>query len=100
MRLYNRDYQQLAQKCADCANAGISAVSVEKKDETLTLTVDVTVEGYTEDDYYNGTGAFVPVTAECRVIDVELSSLNDKAKTPNVDTARIEKETENILLTI
>lgn len=100
MRLYNRDYEQLAQKCADCANAGVSAVSVEKKDETLTLTVDVTVEGYTEDDYYNGTGAFVPVTAECRILDVELSSLDENAKTPDIDTARIETATENILLTL
>lgn len=100
MKLYERDYADLARKCADCANAGISAVSVGKKDETLTLTVDVTVEGYTEDDYYNGTGAFIPVTAECRVIDVELSSLDEKAKTPNVDTARIEFETEKILLTL
>lgn len=100
MRLYERDYADLARKCADCANAGIAYVSVEKKDETLTLTVDVTVNGYSEDDYYNGTGGFIPTRAECRVIDVELSSLNDKAKTPNVDTARIEKETEKILLTI
>lgn len=100
MRLYNRDYEQLVQKCVDCANAGISSISIDKKDETLTLTVDVTVEGYTEDDYYNGTGAFVPVTAECRILDIELSSLDEKAKTPNVDTARIETRTEQILLTL
>lgn len=100
MRLYNRDYQQLAQKCADCANAGVSSVSVDKNDETLTLTVDVIVEGYSEDDYYNGTGAFVPVTAECRILDIELSSLDENAKTPDIDTARIECDTEKILLTI
>lgn len=100
MRLYNRDYEQLAQKCADCANAGISSISIDKKDETLTLTVDVTVEGYTEDDYYNGTGAFVPVTAECRILDIELSSQDEKAKEPKVDTRRIEHDTEHILLTI
>lgn len=100
MRLYNRDYQRLALKCADCANAGISSVSIDKKDETLTLTVDVTVDGYTEDDYYNGTGAFVPVTAECRILDIELSSLDENAKTPDIDTARIECDTEKILLTI
>ena len=100
MKLYERDYADLARKCADCANAGISAVSVEKKDETLTLTVDVTVEGYMEDDYYNGTGGFIPVTAECRVIEVELSSLDEKAKTPSIDKARVEIETEKILLTI
>lgn len=100
MKLYERDYAELARKCADCANAGISAVSVEKKDETLILTVDVTVEGYTEDDYYNGTGAFIPTTAQCRILDIELSSLDENAKAPNVDTARIECDTEKILLTL
>lgn len=100
MKLYERDYAELARKCADCANAGISSVSVDKKDETLILTVDVTVEGYMEDGYYNGTGAFVPVTAECRILDVELSSLDENAKTPDIDTARIETATENILLTL
>lgn len=100
MKLYERDYADLARKCADCANAGISAVSVEKKDETLTLTVDVTVEGYMEDDYYNGTGGFIPVTAECRVIEVELSSLDEKDKIPNIDINRIECETKYILMSL
>lgn len=100
MKLYERDYADLVRKCADCANAGISSVSVDKKDETLTLTVDVTVEGYMEDDYYNGTGAFIPTNSDCRIIDIELCTLDDKCKMPDVDRTRIEKETEEILLTI
>lgn len=100
MKLYERDYADLARKCADCANAGISAVSVEKKDETLILTVDVTVDGYTEDDYYNGTDGFIPTNSDCRIIDVELCTLDDNGKMPYIDQTRIEQETKEILLTI
>lgn len=100
MKLYERDYADFVRKCADCANAGISSVSVEKKTETLVLTIDVTVSGYSEDDYYNGTGGFIPTIAECRILNIELSSEDERAKIPDIDTSRIEKETENILLTI
>lgn len=100
MKLYEHDYKELARKCADCANVGISSVSVEKKTETLTLTIDVTVDGYTEDDYYNGTGGFIPTIAECRILNIELFSEDAKAKIPDIDTSRIETETENLLLTI
>lgn len=100
MKLYERDYKELARKCADCANSGISYVSVEKKTETLILTIDVTVDGYTEDDYYHGTGGFIPTVAECRILNIELCSEDTKAKIPDIDTSRIETETENLLLTI
>lgn len=98
MTLTDKDYENMAVACTECVNAGISRVSVDKGDLAVILTVDVEVDGYREDDYYNGTGYFIPTAAVCRVIDVEYDTCDDNLGLPVVDKSRIEELAYDMLM--
>lgn len=98
MTLTDKDYENMAVACTECVNSGISKVSVDKGNIAIILTVDVEMEGYREDDYYNGTGYFIPTAAACRVIDIEYDICEDDIELPVVDKSRIEELTYKILM--
>lgn len=55
MKLTTNDYENIAQKIEN----GKGHVEYEKDDELMVIDYELEEDGYIEDDYYNGTGAFV-----------------------------------------
>lgn len=52
-------------------NEGSSNIEYEKDGFYLTFDYSFTIEGYRENDYFNGTGGFVETSRDFRVYDVE-----------------------------
>ena len=78
MKLTEDDYRKLI----DLIEVGErNLLEYEKDGETLTLIYNYEEEGYTEDDYWTGTGGFVRTGVDFKVISV--SSYNDEDETEN-----------------
>lgn len=58
-----------------------NSLEYNKEGETLMLEYSLIEEGYREDDYWTGTGAFVCTGEDFRIISV--SSFNDEDETEN-----------------
>lgn len=61
---------------------GKGSIEFEKDNETLFLDYTYDVDGYVEDDYFNGTGAFVEISSSLNIENVE-SFNNDGDETSN-----------------
>lgn len=64
MKLNSNDYIAISEKISE----GSNYVEYTKGDETIVIECNLEVDGYEENDYYNGTGAFVETS---RVLDIE-----------------------------
>lgn len=80
MKLTKNDYQSIIEQI-DFLYDGEQTVEIEKDGETLEVTVTYHEDGYFEDDYYNGTGAFVSTMQELVVKSVV--SFNEDGDTEN-----------------
>ena len=63
MTLTEKDYKAIAAKIYE----GRNNIEFEKGNETLFLECEFEVFGYREDDYFNGTGAFVETSRELNI---------------------------------
>ena len=71
MKLTSIDYQNIASQIEE----GKGTVEYTKGNETLILDYSYEVNGYVEDDYYNGTGAFVQT--DCNLYIESAESFNE-----------------------
>lgn len=78
MKLTTSDYMNIATQI----EIGNGSVEYEKGNETLYFDYSYDVEGYVEDDYYNGTGAFIETDSSLCIENVE-SFNEDGEETPN-----------------
>ena len=67
MKLNSNDYRAIAEKISE----GSNYVEYVKNEETIAIECNFEVEGYIEDDYYNGTGAFDETSRKLYVVSVE-----------------------------
>ena len=77
MELNEKDYFDIASKIEQ----GDNSVEFEKGDEVLTVKYSYEEDGYFENDYFNGTGAFV-VTEQYFVVN-SFVSVNENGVTDN-----------------
>lgn len=81
----------------ECQNGrdGSFTVEIECGDVFVTAEVYCHVDGYTEDDYYNGTGAYVVTDINVGIDDLEVHTYTDDGEEkPNdivLDTMAIER---------
>lgn len=80
MKLTKNDYQSIIDQI-DFLYDGEQTAEIEKDGETLEVAVTCHEDGYFEDDYYNGTGAFVATMQELVVKSVV--SFNEDGVTEN-----------------
>ena len=80
--------------CIGSSESGFT-VEVEDGNTFVSASVYCHIEGYTEDDYYNGTGAYVVTDVNVGIDDVEVHTYTDDGdETPNsieLDTTLIER---------
>lgn len=67
MTLTTNDYYEIASQIED----GSNSIEFEKDGETLFIECTLESDGYVEDDYYNGTGAYVETFRALYVESVE-----------------------------
>lgn len=67
MTLTANDYFSISEQITE----GTGTVYFEKDGETLTFDYCLQVDGYTEDDYFSGTGAFIETDKALSVDNVE-----------------------------
>lgn len=67
MELNSKDYRAIAEKISE----GSNYVEYFKGYETIAIECKLEYDGYTEDDYYNGTGAFIETQKRFYVESVE-----------------------------
>lgn len=78
MNLTASDYMNIASQI----EVGNGSIEFEKGNEILVIDYSYDVEGYVEDDYYNGTGAFIETDSSLCIENVE-SFNEDGEETPN-----------------
>lgn len=78
MTLTENDYYSISEQITE----GSGSVEYSKNGETLYFDYTLTTDGYTEDDYFNGTGAFIETDKTLNVQNVE-SYDNDGEETAN-----------------
>lgn len=78
MKLTATDYSNIASLIEE----GRGTLEYTKESETLFVEYTYEVDGYVEDDYYNGTGGFVATNTELSVTDAE-SYTEDGERTEN-----------------
>lgn len=91
MTLTDDDYRELAAQCA-VQDFG----RIDRDGETVYVRMDVDVEYEVEDDYFNGTGAHIPVCAECHVKDFDCETAD--GSDVDFDPDRLEEITYDILM--
>lgn len=67
MKLTENDYYSISEQITK----GNGSVEYSKNGETLFFDYTLNVDGYTEDDYFNGTGAFIETSKDLNVQEVE-----------------------------
>ena len=67
MELTSTDYRAISEMISE----GNNSLEYTKGNETIAIDCILEIEGYEENDYYNGTGAFVETSKELYVDNVE-----------------------------
>lgn len=67
MELTSKDYRAIAEQIEE----GDNYIEYPKGNETISIECKLEREGYEEDDYFNGTGAFVETSKNFYVVNVE-----------------------------
>lgn len=78
MELTSNDYRAISEKISE----GSNYVEYSKGNETIAIECKLETDGYCEDDYFNGTGAFIETSKELCIDSVE-SWNNDGCVTEN-----------------
>ena len=91
MTLTDDDYRELAAQCA-VQDFG----RIDRSWGSVYVRMDVFVDYEREDDYYNGTGGSIPVSAECRVIDFDYDTVD--GSDVEFDASELEEMTYETLM--
>ena len=88
MKLTSEDYRKLAEEI----EKGSSTIEYEKGGETLLIDYTFESEGYFEDDYSRGTGAFVETYRRLSVNKVECWDENGEDTVTDFDSDALERQ--------
>lgn len=86
MTLTTSDYMTIASQIEE----GKGSVEFEKDNEILFFDYSYEIEGYVEDDYFNGTGAFIETSSSLYIENVE--SVNEDGDETTNDFCESELE--------
>lgn len=67
MELTSTDYRAIAEQISE----GSNSIEYTKGNETIAIECELTIDGYEENDYFNGTGAFVSTSKNLCIENVE-----------------------------
>lgn len=87
MTLTTKDYFEIANQMEN----GSNSIEFEKEGEILFIEYTLESDGYVEDDYYNGTGAYVETYRALYVESVESYDEDGEPTTNNFDEATLQK---------
>ena len=87
MTLTTNDYYEIASQIED----GSNSIGFEKDGETLFIECTLESDGYVENDYYNGTGAYVETFRALYVESVESYDEDGEQTANNFDEATLQK---------
>ena len=87
MILTASDYMNIASQI----EVGKGSIEFEKDNETLFLDYSYEIEGYVEDDYFNGTGAFVETSSSLYIEGVESFNEDGEETSNNFNESELEK---------
>lgn len=87
MNLTASDYMNIASQI----EVGKGSIEFEKENETLFLDYSYNVDGYVEDDYFNGTGAFVETSSSLNIENVESFNKEGDETTNNFCESELER---------
>lgn len=87
MKLNEKDYREIAAQ----VQQGSDTIEYVKDGETLFIDYTFDIEGYVEDDYYNGTGGFVETDRTFSVERADLMTADGDVKPYDVDESILEK---------
>ena len=86
MNLTASDYMDIASQI----EVGKGSIEFEKESEILFFDYSYEIEGYVEDDYFNGTGAFIETSSSLYIEGVE--SFNEDGEETSNDFSESELE--------
>lgn len=94
-------YSRLAEEASNYSNEGVSTVYENMGNDDFYVSFDIETEGYSEDDYFNGTGGYVVTSAVCHVTDFSQTLFVDEDTEIPVefDINRFERDVEKLLIT-
>ena len=87
MKLNDNDYREIASRIEE----GSDTIEYEKDGELLHIDYTFEVEGYREDDYYNGTGAFVETSRNLIIENVKAVDIDGNTKNVDMDESLLER---------
>lgn len=87
MTLTTSDYMTIASQIEE----GKGSVEFEKDNEILFFDYSYEIEGYVEDDYFNGTGAFVEISSSLCIEGVESFNEDGEQTSNNFNESELEK---------
>nr|DAP27671.1 MAG TPA: hypothetical protein [Caudoviricetes sp.] len=87
MTLTTSDYMTIASQIEE----GKGSVEFEKDNEILFFDYSYEIEGYVEDDYFNGTGAFVKTSSSLCIEGVESFNEDGEQTSNNFNESELEK---------
>lgn len=87
MTLTTNDYYEIASQIED----GSNSIEFEKDGETLFIECTLESDGYVEDDYYNGTGAYVETFRVIYVESVESYNEDGEQTANNFNEATLQE---------
>ena len=87
MNLTASDYMNIASQI----EVGEGSIEFEKENETLFFDYSYDVDGYVEDDYFNGTGAFVETSSSLNIENVESFNKDGDETTNNFCESELER---------
>ena len=87
---------KLSEAIANSLNGstGNFSIEVEINDTIIEVSGWYEVDGYCEDDYFNGTGAWVTTNASVCITDLQVYDVNGNETESNIDTNKIERYLE------
>ncbi len=87
MILTTSDYMTIASQIEE----GKGSVEFEKENEILFFDYSYEIEGYVEDDYFNGTGAFVETSHSLCIENVESYNEDGDETSNNFNESELDK---------
>lgn len=87
MVLTEKDYENIAAKISE----GSNSIDYDKGDETLHIDCVFETEGSWEDDFYNGTGAYIELYRRFFVEKARVYAEDGIPKPIEIDEAKLEK---------
>lgn len=96
MKLTDKDYEAMAELMED----GDSCIEYKKNGETLYIDYNIDTDGYTEDDYFDGTGAYVCTYANCRINEYTCEDADGETVACNLDENKLKTICEDYILAL